>query len=179
MRYAADVLTRHEEAALLDALPSLPFKEFEFHGFLGKRRVVSFGWHYDFNGGGLRLAGELPEFLLPVRERAAHFAGVDPAALEHALILDYPPGAAIGWHKDRATFGDVIGISLLSPCTFRLRRKVGTGWERCSLTTEPRSAYLLRGPARNEWEHSIPPMEMRRYSITFRTLRADAARRSA
>jgi alkylated DNA repair dioxygenase AlkB len=177
MRYATDVLSEKEERALLDALPSLPFKEFEFHGFLGKRRVVSFGWHYDFNGGGLRTAGELPEFLLGVRERAAHFAGVAPAALEHALVLDYPPGAAIGWHKDRPAFGDVIGISLLSPCIFRLRRKTGATWERHSLTIEPRSSYLLRGPARNEWEHSIPAVDTRRYSITFRTLRANAPRR--
>jgi len=176
MRYATDVLTRKEEVALLDALPPLPFKEFEFHGFLGKRRVVSFGWHYDFSGGGLRTAGELPEFLLPIRERAAHFAGVAPATLEHALILDYPQGAAIGWHKDRPAFGDVIGISLLAPCVFRLRRKTGRTWERRSLTAEPRSAYLLRGPARNEWEHSIPPVDARRYSITFRTLRENAPR---
>jgi alkylated DNA repair dioxygenase AlkB len=172
MHYATEVLARHEEVALLQALPSLPFKEFEFHGFLGKRRVVSFGWHYDFNGAGLRQAGELPDFLVPIRENAARFAGIAPAALEHALLLDYPPGATIGWHKDRPAFGYVIGISLLAPCTFRLRRKAGTKWERRSLTVEPRSAYLLRGPARNEWEHSIPPVETRRYSITFRTLRA-------
>lgn len=31
----------------------LPFRELEFHGFTGKRRIVSFGWRYDFNGGGL------------------------------------------------------------------------------------------------------------------------------
>jgi hypothetical protein len=43
MHYATDILTFQEEAALLQALPSLPFKEFEFHGFLGKRRVASFG----------------------------------------------------------------------------------------------------------------------------------------
>ena len=172
MRYVADLLTRQEEAALLQAIPLLPFKEFEFHGFVGKRRVVSFGWHYDFSGAGLTQAGDLPDFLLPVRENAARFAGIAPAALEHALLLDYPPGAAIGWHKDRPAFGDVIGISLLAPCTFRLRRKTGTKWERRSLTAEPRSAYLLQGPARNEWEHSIPPVDTRRYSITFRTLRA-------
>src|SRR5437763_7406832 len=172
MRYAPDLISVGEEQSLLQELPALPFREFEFHGFLGKRRVVSFGWHYDFNGGGLRTAGELPEFLLPVREHAARFAGVAPAALEHALILDYPPGAAIGWHKDRPAFGDVIGISLLAPCLFRLRRKVGPIWERRSFTAQPRSAYLLRGPARNEWEHSSPPANTRRYSITFRTLRA-------
>ncbi|HEU5273043.1 MAG TPA: alpha-ketoglutarate-dependent dioxygenase AlkB, partial [Xanthobacteraceae bacterium] len=102
--------------------------------------------------------------------RAARFAGLDSSALEHALLIEYGPGAAIGWHRDRPQFGDVIGISLLSPCTFRLRRRGGAKWERRSIAAEPRSAYLLRGPSRTEWEHSIPPLETLRYSITFRTL---------
>ncbi len=123
MRYAPDVLTPHEEQALLEQIPALPFKEFEFHGFLGKRRVVSFGWRYDF-GGGLGKAGEIPEFLLPVRERAARFAGLAPASLEHALIIEYQPGAAIGWHKDRPVFDDVIGLSLRSRCRAALRLSV-------------------------------------------------------
>ena len=170
MRYAREVVSREEEEALLREIPALPFKEFEFRGFLGKRRVVSFGWHYDFNGGGLGRAGEMPEFLLPIRDRAAGFAGLEPDALEHALVIEYIPGAAIGWHKDRPTFDDVIGVSLLSPCTFRLRRKAGVKWERRSFTADRRSAYLLRGPSRTEWEHSIPPLDTLRYSVTFRSL---------
>jgi alkylated DNA repair dioxygenase AlkB len=170
MRYAPEVISRDEEQALLRELPALPFKEFEFRGFLGKRRVVSFGWRYDFNGGGLGRAREIPAFLLRARERAARFAGLDAAALEHTLVIEYTPGAAIGWHKDRPIFDDVIGISLLSPCTFRLRRKAGAKWERRSFVAEPRSAYLLRGPSRTAWEHSIPPLDMLRYSITFRSL---------
>jgi hypothetical protein len=55
-----------------------------------------------------------------------------------------------------AVFGEAIGISLMSPCTFRFRRKKGDGWERASLTAESRSAYLLQGPSRTEWAHSIP-----------------------
>jgi alkylated DNA repair dioxygenase AlkB len=171
MRYAPDLISFDEERALLEQLPGLPFKEFEFHGFLGKRRTVSFGWHYDFNGGGLKQAGVLPDFLLPLRKRAAEFAGVEPLALEHALLIEYTPGAGIGWHRDRPQFGDVIGISLLAPCTFRLRRKSNTTWVRRALTAEPRSAYLLRGASRTEWEHSIPPLETLRYSVTFRTVR--------
>lgn len=170
MRYAAELVSADEEQALLSELRALPFKEFEFHGFLGKRRVVSFGWRYDFNGGGLQEASDIPQFLLPVRQRAAHFAGLEALSLVHALLIEYAPGAGIGWHRDRPTFDDVIGISLLSPCTFRLRRKAGARWERRSFTAEPRSAYLLRGPSRTEWEHSIPPLETLRYSITFRSM---------
>jgi len=86
-------------------------------------------------------------------------------------VIEYSPGAGIGWHKDRPVFGDVVGISLLAPARMRFRRKVGAKWQRFNLSAEPRSAYLLTGPARSEWEHSIPAMEELRYSITFRTLR--------
>jgi alkylated DNA repair dioxygenase AlkB len=89
------------------------------------------------------------------------------------LVTEYAPGAAIGWHKDRSVFGDVVGISLVSPCTFRLRRKAGMRWDRRNLTAEPRSVYLLRGPSRYEWEHSIPAVNQLRYSLTFRNIRTD------
>ena len=115
----------------------------------------------------------MPALLLPLRDRAAAFAGLAPAALQHVLVTEYGPGAAIGWHKDKSVFGEVIGISLVSACTFRLRRKAGATWERASLVAEPRSAYLLRGASRSEWEHSIPAVDSLRYSITFRNLRSD------
>jgi alkylated DNA repair dioxygenase AlkB len=172
-RYQADVLPADEERELVERIRGLPLKEFEFHGYVGKRRVVSYGWHYDFGERTLRETDEIPAWLLPLRDRAAAFAGLAPGDLPHALVTEYGPGAAIGWHRDRGVFGDVIGISLLSPCVFRLRRKAGAKWERYSLTAEPRSAYLLRGPSRTEWEHSIPAVDSLRYSITFRSLRAD------
>jgi alkylated DNA repair dioxygenase AlkB len=121
MRYWPGLISADEERTLLAKMPALPFKEFEFHGFLGKRRTVSFGWHYDFNGGGLKQAGELPAFLLPLRDLAARPAGIEPSALEHALAIEYRAGAGIGWHRDRPQFGDVIGISLVAPCQGRCR----------------------------------------------------------
>jgi alkylated DNA repair dioxygenase AlkB len=171
-RYRPDLISPAEEQALLRAVEGLPFRAFEFQGWTGKRRTVSFGWHYDFGERSLQPAEPLPEFLLPLRAAAAAFTDLAPADLVHALVTEYGPGAAIGWHRDKAVFGDVVGISLRSPCRFRFRRKAGSGWERFSLTLEPRSAYLLRGPSRAEWEHSIPAVDEPRYSITFRSLRA-------
>ena len=170
-RYQAEVLPANEEQELAEHIRELPLKEFEFHSYVGKRRTLSYGWHYDFGTERLRPTDEIPPFLHKLRERAAAFAGLSPADLPHALVTEYSPGTTIGWHRDKGVFGEVIGISLLSPCTFRLRRRAGSAWERYSLIVEPRSAYLLRGRARAEWEHSIPAVEALRYSITFRSLR--------
>ena len=161
-----------EARELVERFAGLTFKEFEFHGYLGKRRVLSFGWKYDFGARELRRADDMPAYLLPLRERATAFAGIGPPELQQVLLTEYSPGAGIGWHRDKAVFGEVVGISLVSPCVFRLRRKSGSGWERASIVVEPRSAYLLRGPARSEWEHSIPAVDSLRYSITFRNFRS-------
>ena len=177
-KYQTDLVSPHDEAALLEHVKRLPFKDFEFHGYTGKRRVVSFGWQYDFNDSVLRKTDDMPPFLLSLRESAAAFAGLDSGRLQHVLVTEYGAGAAIGWHRDKAVFGEVIGISLLSPCIFRLRRKSGDKWDRVSITAEPRSAYLLSGASRSEWEHSIPAVEALRYSITYRNFRDSEPARS-
>jgi alkylated DNA repair dioxygenase AlkB len=175
--YRAGFISPEEEDELAVRISKLELKPFEFHGFQGNRRTISFGWQYVFDGSGLKEAGAIPDFLLPLRDRAAAFAGVEAVAIQHVLMIEYAPGAGIGWHRDRPVFGDVVGISLLAPARLRFRRKPvlssgegkGDKWERFALIAEPRSAYLLKGPARHEWEHSIPAMEKLRYSITFRT----------
>jgi alkylated DNA repair dioxygenase AlkB len=172
-RYEPGLVPREMEAALLAVMPALPFKEFEFHGYMGKRRTVSFGWRYDFAGERLHRADDMPAWVLPLRETAARWAGLAPERLQHVLVTEYGAGAGIGWHRDKGVFGEVVGISLLAPCTFRLRRQAARGWERVNLVAEPRSAYLLTGPARTEWEHSIPAVDALRYSITFRNLREE------
>jgi alkylated DNA repair dioxygenase AlkB len=169
--YQPDFLPPEEERELITFIRRLPLKELNFHGYIAKRRVVSFGSAYDFESARLKPADPIPEFLTTLRDRAAGFAGLMPETLPHALVTEYTPGAAIDWHKDKRVFGEVIGVSLLSECTFRLRRKVNHNrWERYSRTLRPRSAYLLRGAARDEWEHSIPPVRELRYSVTFRNL---------
>jgi alkylated DNA repair dioxygenase AlkB len=169
--YQSDMISSDEEVELVRQIETLPFKEFEFQGFLGKRRIVSFGWRYDFNDRELQKADDIPAFLLPLRQRAAAFAGLAATGLQHVLVTEYSPGAAIGWHKDKAVFAEVVGTSLISPCRFRFRRKLVDKWERAAFIAEPRSAYLLAGAARTEWEHSIPAVDQLRYSITFRNFR--------
>ena len=181
LAYERELINSTHEQALIDQVRELPFKEFEFHGYLGKRRVVSFGWHYEFSGAGrLRKADDIPEFLLPLRELAASLAKLNPEELQHVLVIEYAPGAGIGWHRDKPVFGEVIGVSLLAPCVIRFRRKVDgekgkikAKWDRYNLLAEPRSAYHLSGPARSEWQHSIVSVDELRYSVTFRTVREE------
>jgi alkylated DNA repair dioxygenase AlkB len=172
-RYEAEIIDAATEAAVLDEVRALPFREFEFQGYTAKRRMISFGWQYDFDARTLRKADDMPEFLRDLREHAARFAGMRPTDLQHVLVMEYGPGAAIGWHRDKEVFGQIVGISLLSACTFRLRRVTDSGWQRVSLTAEPRSAYLLSGEVREEWEHSIPAVQALRYSVTYRNLARD------
>src|SRR5213592_96620 len=113
-RYQPDLIAPAEEDALVARVRELPFREFEFHGFLGKRRVVSFGWRYDYSGGRLRQADDIPEFLLELRARAASFANLNAEAFQQVLVTEYGPAAGIGWHRDKAVFGEVVGVSLLS-----------------------------------------------------------------
>jgi alkylated DNA repair dioxygenase AlkB len=170
--YARDLISPADERALIGEIARLPLAKFRFQGFLAKRRVIYFGWRYDFDRSRFEPTEPIPDFLHDLRARAARFAGLTPDELPHALATEYAPGVEIGWHRDRPVFEDVIGVSLGSLCTFRFRRKRGPKWERYSLTAEPCSVYLMRGPSRWDWEHSIPAVEDLRYSVTFRSLRA-------
>ncbi|WP_254062740.1 alpha-ketoglutarate-dependent dioxygenase AlkB [Caulobacter sp. S45] len=166
-----EVLSQAEADELVDKLADLNFEPFRFRGFVGRREVVSFGWRYDFDRGKLLEADQIPAFLEPARRIAASFAGLAPDALGQVLINRYAAGAGIGWHRDRPQFEDVVALSLGARGVLRFRRRRGSGWERVSVAVEPRSAYLLRGPSRTEWEHSLPEVDALRFSITFRTLR--------
>lgn len=170
LAYREDIVTTAEESALVREFRKLDFAPFEFRGFLGKRRVISFGWKYDFATRRVCTAPPAPDFLLALQDRVAAMRPCGSGAFDQVLIAEYEAGAGIGWHRDRPVYRDVVGLSLLSPCRFRLRRAAGRDWERHAFDAAPRSAYLLSGAARWEWEHSIPPVGALRYSITFRRL---------
>jgi alkylated DNA repair dioxygenase AlkB len=169
-----EALSLEQEATAIAAIERLELAPFAFRGFLGKRRTAAFGWRYDFNGGGLQKGEPLPATLEPLREAAATLVGMSPTLLEQTLVSEYAPGAGIGWHRDRPQFGKVLALSFAAPCRLRFRRQIDGRWARKAIDLPPRSLYVLDGPGRDEWEHSIPPVEALRYSITFRTMRAYA-----
>ena len=178
LRYAEDIITRDEEQALLAQLMPLDLAPFKFHGWLGNRKTQSFGWRYDFDDASFTPGEPIPDWLMPIRQKAAAFSGLQPDDFVQALVARYDPGAGIGWHRDRDVFEQVVGISLSTPATLRFRQRTATGFRRASVEVEPRSAYLLSGESRHDWEHSITPGDQLRFSITFRTL-SDKGRRIA
>jgi DNA oxidative demethylase len=170
--YRPDIVTETEERDLLRAMESIDFREVTMHGQTARRTVRHFGLDYDYEAWTVRPADPLPPELEWVRARCAELAGEEPDALAQILVSRYPAGAGIGWHRDAPMFGaSIVGVSLGSACRMRFQRGKGDERRIFALELEPRSAYLLTGPARSVWQHSIPAGKELRYSLTFRTLR--------
>jgi alkylated DNA repair dioxygenase AlkB len=170
--YQQDFISPPEEAALLSELGRLPLEEAKYKAFRAKRRVAIFGSAYDFETNQLGPAPALPDFLVPLRRKAAALLGVSEQDFPHALINEYRPGTQLGWHRDVGEFELVVGISLAGTCRMRFRpyppqprSKVFT------LDLQPRSVYVLRDEIRWRWQHSVARTKELRYSITFRTSR--------
>ena len=170
LRYEEELIGEAEERSLVKQLSAADLSPFQFHGWLGNRKTRSFGWRYDFEDASFAPTEPIPAWLEPLRERAADFANFQPRDFVHVLLARYDPGAGIGWHRDRDVFENVVGISFGTAATLRFRRRKANGFERANLDVAPRSAYLLSGEARWDWEHRIVPGDQLRFSITFRTL---------
>jgi alkylated DNA repair dioxygenase AlkB len=175
LAYAEALIDARLERELLDELARLPFEAARYKAYTARRRIVSYGSAYDFADNSLAPAPPVPGFLLPLRERLAAWAELDPTGLTDALVAEYAPGTPLGWHRDAPDFEHVVGVSLASACRMRFRPwPADDGWRARSfaLVLAPRSAYVLRGDARWRWQHMIPPAPALRYSITFRTRRS-------
>jgi DNA oxidative demethylase len=167
---AVDLISLEEEQSLILRIDAENLEPFRFQGWTGKRLTASFGWHYDFETGRVGRADPIPDWLLPIREKAAGFARLAPEELIQALLIRYDPGAGIGWHRDRPIYEHVVGVSLGAPAEMRFRRRrLDRQFDRVTVPLEPRAGYHLSGEARHQWEHSIVEMEKPRWSITFRS----------
>jgi alkylated DNA repair dioxygenase AlkB len=180
LAYAPGFLSPTDEAALLQWIGTLPLQEARYKAYTARRRVLGFGSRFDYDLNHLQPADPIPDTLLPLRERAAAWAGIDAATLANALVAEYRPGTPLGWHRDVPDYELVIGLSLGGEARMRLRRYPPVAPKKAdvlSLDLAPRSIYLLRGEARWGWQHSIAPTPALRWSITFRTLRAERGQR--
>jgi alkylated DNA repair protein (DNA oxidative demethylase) len=169
--YQPEVIAADEEAALLDVLESLRFDPIVIHGQAARRTARHFGLDYDYKARTPQPGEPVPDWILPLRTRAAELAGHEPEELVEVLVQRYPAGSTIGWHRDAPAFGTVVGISLGGASRLRFQRGKGDARRVWEVLLEPRSGYVLAGKARTSWQHSIPPTKELRYSITFRTLR--------
>ena len=172
LRYETGFLDEAEERGLLRQVQALPLEPMKYQGFTALRRVVSYGGTYDFSAQRLDAAAPIPDWLEPLRAKAAGWLGIPPDRFTHALVAEYRPGTPLGWHRDVPDFEDVVGISLLDEAVMRFRPyppKAPRRADVIKLSLQPRSIYLLRGPARWDWQHSVAPTKALRYSITFRT----------
>src|SRR6266542_3439828 len=175
--YRHNFISEAEEHELIQEIQKLHLTPFKYYQFTGKRRTASFGWQYEFGASEITTAPDPPAFLLPVRTRAGNLFNIDPNSLIQTSIMEYSTGSPIGWHRDIPHFGVVVGISLGAACRIRFRKynrvrsKNLNGDEILSIELQPSSIYLMSGPSREIWQHSIPPAKELRYSITMRTLR--------
>jgi DNA oxidative demethylase len=160
-----------EEASLVERLDALRFDPIVMHGVEARRTARHYGLGYDYESREPRPGEPVPDWIVPVRARAAELAGEDPEALVEVLVQRYPPGSTIGWHRDAPAFETVIGVSLAGSCRLRFQRGKAEARRVWEVALEPRSGYVLGGAARWSWQHSIPATKELRYSITFRTLR--------
>lgn len=172
--YYADFITKEEELDLLSAISKVELHRFLFQGYEAKRKVASFGYDWSFEKRTLSKGREIPAAFDSLIQKVADHLSISKNSVAELLITEYPPESVINWHRDAPPFDTIVGISLLSDCTFRLRPHDKAKQNRnaiISFPVEQRSLYIIQGPARTEWQHSIAPVKQLRYSITLRTLK--------
>lgn len=170
--YRPDFISPAEEEEILDYIQFLPLEYAHFREYTAKRRIMGFGWGYDSRTGQLVPGPPLPPFLQGLQRKIAKWLDVPTGHIVEALITEYPPGTAIGWHTDRERFARIVGISLSGWCRMRFRplSAMNDRSRMVALDLEPRSCYIMQKEVRWRWQHSIAPTKTLRYSITFRTL---------
>jgi alkylated DNA repair dioxygenase AlkB len=176
--YIPDFLTKAAENELFEHITRIERHTFTFQGYEAKRKVASFGYDWSFEKQALSKGKDIPPVFYSLIEKVAKQVNINVGQIAELLITEYPAGSVINWHRDAPPFDLVAGISLISDCTFRFRPYEKSMQDRSVLISLPvrrRSLYVMQGPSRSQWQHSIAPVKTERYSITLRTLREEIA----
>ncbi|HEY0057614.1 MAG TPA: alpha-ketoglutarate-dependent dioxygenase AlkB [Flavisolibacter sp.] len=172
--YEEAFLSKEEEEVLIKAIGALELQQFVFQGYEAKRKIASFGWDWNFENRTLNKGAAIPRSFLPLVKKVSRRLGIAEDKIAELLVTEYEEGTVINWHRDAPPFDTIIGVSLLSDCTFRLRPQRKEQQTRSATRSFPvrrRSLYVMSDEARSDWQHSIAPVKSLRYSVTLRTLK--------
>jgi alkylated DNA repair dioxygenase AlkB len=175
--YRPEFITKDEEFELLAIIGTLPLEHPITDIYVARRRIIHFGWGFDFDANKIVRGPPLPSFLAPIARRIEKWMGFPRGSVVEALINEYPPGYGLGWHRDNEGFEHIVGVSLGSWCRMRFRpiaskrdrQQKRSAKEIVQLQLEPRSVYVMQRGIRWDYQHSVAPVPELRYSITFRT----------
>ena len=172
LHYVPDYLDPAEHDALLGAVSAVEWHE------AGGRRIQFYGHWYEYARGGVYRVGPLPPWGQALAVRL-HDDRLMPYVADQLIVTEYQPGDGIRPHIDAPIFADVIvGVALGSTCVMQFSRQEHPTED---VLLEPRSAVVLSGEARHQWQHAIPPRtaddwrgrrlrRSRRVSLTFRKM---------
>jgi alkylated DNA repair dioxygenase AlkB len=170
--YRDDFIDLAEEAALLAKFAAWSLTPAKYKTYTARREILSFGGSFDFATNTLQSAEPVPPELVPLRARIASWAGLVPEDFTQAVVAHYAPGTPLGWHRDVPNFEVIAGVSLCGFARMDFRRyPPRPRSDTLHADLAPRSAYLMRGAARWDWQHRVQASEGERWSVTFRTLR--------
>jgi alkylated DNA repair dioxygenase AlkB len=146
-----DVITVEEEIELNQNIPNLIRKY--------SRKILRYGVS-KYNNNLISL--EVPQYLLDLSDKLTKLGILKFVPKDYTINI-YKPNDFIDYHIDLGD-DDTLILSILTPINFNLRK----GDETVSFEFPQRSALLLTGEYRTDWEHSIERVTDRRISVVFR-----------
>ena len=146
-----DVISVEEEIELNQNIPNLTRNY--------SRKILRYGVSkYDNN----LISLEVPKYLLDLSDKLTNLGILKFVPKDYTINI-YKPNDFIDYHIDLGD-DDTLILSILTPINFNLRK----GDEKVSFEFPNRSALLLTGEYRTDWQHSIEPVTNRRISVVFR-----------
>jgi alkylated DNA repair dioxygenase AlkB len=146
-----DVISVEEEIQLNQNIPDLTRKY--------SRKILRYGVSkYDNN----LISLEVPQYLLELADKLTKLGILKFVPKDYTINI-YKPNDFIDYHIDLGD-DDTLILSILTPITFNLKKNE----EVVSFEFPNRSALLLTGEYRTEWQHAIEPVTDRRISVVFR-----------
>jgi alkylated DNA repair dioxygenase AlkB len=173
LTYLPNYLSKQDENALIELIDSQIWLADL------KRRVQHYGYKYDYRSRRIDTSmkiGQLPEWLESIAKRL-YTEGVFQNLPDQVIINEYESGQGISPHIDcEPCFEDtIVSISLNSAVVMEFSKDN----VKIPILLEPKSAVVLKGESRYDWQHSIAARKSdkyegvvfqrkRRLSLTFR-----------